>query len=230
MLTDLSRRFTSPVIHIRVGPQRLIYCVHREMIAPKSSYFKETFQDQDKNQEGGLVLDLDNDEPELIDLFVRFVYWPEIVLVPESDGVDFEVRLSMLSLLYLLGERFGVPSLQSKTIFEASRLLDTEPDGDSLSDGEFLENLEIRIETIGGIYTGTCSDKDSFRRLLVANMAHRWELYSRRGMVVRGGGEEAVLGRFIETTPSFTRDLLWCLRNPETAEFGLPVDIGGEEK
>lgn len=194
------------------------------MIALKSSFFRETFQDQD-GQDGGLVLDLDNDEPDLIDLFVRFMYWPGIVLVPESNGVDFEVRLSMLSQLYILGERFGVPRLQSKAVIEAFRLLDTERDGDNVSERQFLEDLEIRIETISAIYTKTASDKDSFRRLLVTNMAHRWDLYSRRGMVAHDGGEDSELSRFIEATPGFAEDLLWYLENSKTAEFGLPVGI-----
>ncbi|KAL0636207.1 hypothetical protein Q9L58_004883 [Maublancomyces gigas] len=223
--SDLTRRFTSPIIHIRVGPQRLTYYVHRDMIALKSSFFREIFQDQDGQDGEGLVFDLDNDEPDLIDLFVRFMYWPGIVLVPESDGVDFEVRLSMLSQLYILGERFRVPRLQSKAVIEAFRLLDTEPDGDNVSERQFLDDLEIRIETISAIYTKTASDKDSFRRLLVTDMAHHWDLYSCRGMMARDDGEDSELCRFIETTPSFAGDLFWYLEKLKTAKFGLPVGI-----
>lgn len=225
-----TRNFTGPIIQIRVGPEKMTYSVHRDLVMSKSPYFKEIFnpstaQDESQDQDKELVLDLDNDDPELIDMFVQYTYWPSIVLAPESDVVDLEVRLSVLSQLYILSERFGVPHLQSKAIVEAFELLSAETDDNIIfKDNEgFLDDLEIRLETIGEIYTKTASDEDSFRKLLATNMARHWDCYNRRGMAACDDGSESELSKFIEATPRFTKDLLWYLHNSEMVEFAPHV-------
>lgn len=172
-------------------------------------------------------MDLYDDDPDLIDVLVRYIYWPDITLAPESDTVDFEVRLSMLSQLYILGERFGIPQLQSKATIEAFELLDAETDDEFIfkDNKGFLDDLEIRLETIGEVYSKTCSDEDPFRKLLVTNMARRWGCYNHRGMAACDDGSESELSKFIEDTPRFTKDLLWYLHNSETAAFGPPSSM-----
>lgn len=189
---------------------------------PKSVYFSETFGTPDEDQK--LVLDLPEDDPDLMDVFLRYIYWPRIVLAPESDAVDLEVRLSVLSQLYILGDRFGILHLQAKTTVEAFELLCTETDDDIMCKDNkgFLDDLDIRLETIGEVYRKTSCDEDPLRKLLVTDMARHWGCYSRRGMAAGDDGSESELSKFTEEVPRFTKDLLWYLQNAESTDFGPP--------
>lgn len=193
------------------------------MIAERSGYFERKFEDHTEDQK--LFLNLPDDDPAIVNHFVRYMYRRGPSFFPEGETMDFEATLSALAKIYLLGVRFEVSKLEFKVNQEIFALLDLESDESiqDLTEDKFRHDLLLRIKTIRNVYKNTACDKDPLRKTLVTNMARHWECYNGSGgMADNEDGSESELSKFMEEIPRFAKDLVQYLRNSTPGVFAPP--------
>lgn len=220
------------MITLYVGPERVPFHVHQDILCESSEYFRAIFDNRtDEDQKTFLVLS--DDDPDAVHRFVGYTYWPGEPLFPESKTDCLEYALSVLAKIYLLAIRFEIPKLQHKANKEIFRCLDFETDESiqELDEDQFRKDLGSRMETIRQVYTKTTSTFDPLRKTLATNMARHWECYrGKGGMADEEDGSESELSKFMEEIPRFTKDLLRFLRNSTPGVFVPPRDHSAKKR
>lgn len=188
------------------------------MVTPESAYFKQHF-DPDGNDDQTTSLDLPDEDPDLVGMFVQYIYCPDRCpsLPPALQETDIEDQLFAFMKFFILAkERFRAPRLQVKLHAKISLLIDSADSClcENVSKKGFLEGLRKRVRNIRAVYENASPNRSSLQKLLVASMALQWDCFCGQGLISRKNGEESDLSRLIEEVPRFTKDLMARLQSP----------------
>lgn len=115
--------YQSPVVRLVVGTEKTPFDVHRDLLCHYSSYFRGALTGDFKEAKE-LRIVLDEEIPQVIELFVRFCYTQTLYDPQEikrrseewDERTDVSLPQSMLVNLWTFGDRRGVPALQNMSI------------------------------------------------------------------------------------------------------------------
>ena len=156
LIEPCSRDMFDTIVEIAVGPEKVLFNIHKGLLCRNSSYFRSALEGEFKESSEGKV-HLPEDDPEV---FQRFQLWLYTGSVIESSGEGTKaIDWMVFFRLYVFGDARGVAGLQNATI-------------DALID---KSHKEIALPSILGpnyIYDNTV-EKSPLRRLMVDWVVYR---------------------------------------------------------
>lgn len=207
--------YTSPIVRLYVGPERIPFDVHKDIICNKSTVLKPKFEaTPPSTKKREISARLPHHDPNDISRLIEFLYEQKYVLPRQQSGGHYlstEYRLGLESIaairqharLYFVGKKLGVSELQEYSKTQIATLLQKH-----VKIFELWENL---LCIVRGVYQNSSPQKDELRELLVAIFAKHWVAYRKSSLKNGVIDPESKLGLFMQDFPAFKDDLLLCL-------------------
>ncbi|KAK0126587.1 hypothetical protein ONS95_008175 [Cadophora gregata] len=153
---DLQEIAGKEKVNIFVGPRRVRFSVHRDVICQASYFFRAAFQGVFKEAKDGSV-HMPKDDPVT---FKRFLAWTYAGRLPESRGTTSQ---RLLYDLYILAEKLCMNDLANRTI---DRIKENHEHTFKIAGA-----TDRNLKHIGHIYDHT-SQRSPLRNLMLSIMGH----------------------------------------------------------
>ncbi|KAL9033026.1 MAG: hypothetical protein Q9180_006168 [Flavoplaca navasiana] len=154
----------NPMVTLFVGPDRLSFHVHRNLLCENSPFFAAAFNGSFKESSGSMELIEDN-----ADAFERFVQWlyrRKFTISPVGDALCTKQRYQQLVRVYIVADKFDIPLLKDHVIvlfFDSIRY----PNGQFRPQTTAHHDFCPRTDIVKLVYTNTAKGSP-LRKFLAA--------------------------------------------------------------
>jgi hypothetical protein len=164
-----TRRFNNDLVKLIVGAEEQDFYVTRAHLSRTSSFFQTAFKDKAWKEGKEGIMRLPDDEPDLIHLYLHFLYTGNIACQQDrravnNDGDVHEPQDILLARLYCFGEKYQDSELKETALNALAVMLLTR---DSMGSYGVLD-----IDSVNLLYLGT-STSSPVRKLIVEHCVKR---------------------------------------------------------
>ncbi|KAI4225538.1 MAG: hypothetical protein L6R36_003844 [Xanthoria steineri] len=109
--TDGSIRFgNNPMVHLKVGPNAILFHVHKDLICDSSPFFKAAFTGGFKESEGSISLE--DDDADVFENIIQWLYRRNLEALSSIEAIAGENYFMDLIRSYTLADKYGITALQ----------------------------------------------------------------------------------------------------------------------
>ncbi|KAL8898245.1 MAG: hypothetical protein Q9192_002166 [Flavoplaca navasiana] len=164
----------NPMVTLLVGPDRLSFHVHRNLLCENSPFFAAAFNGSFKESSG--LMELIEDSADAFERFVQWLYRRKFTISPVGDAQCTKQRYQQLVRVYIVADKFDVPLLKDHVIvlfFDSIRY----PNGQFRLKATAHHDFCPRTNIVKLVYTNTAKGSP-LRKFLAAFYAWHYSITS----------------------------------------------------